>query len=306
MDNLANRLKGSLWGLFVGDALGAPYEFMDRSTYQASPRYQPGGTHGLKAGQWTDDTSMALCIIESLNQKENLDFDDVMSKWLDWNYDGYLSSTGVCFDIGFTTQYALREYKKTKQLFQGLSDDQYSGNGGIMRLSPVAVWSHQSNPRKMEQDCLAVSNLTHPSSKCQACAILMTNLLRIFYFRDHSNSKHQIIKNYLRWTKDATVKEILNHILSSDYEIKSSGYVVHTLETALWALLNSDNFQAGLMIVMNMGGDVDTVGAVYGQLAGAYYGMSGIDSYYLDNLWDKETLEEMVNTLVKNSRVRKV
>jgi len=301
-NKLDDRLKGSLWGLFVGDALGAPYEFIDRGTYTASETYLAGGTHGLDEGQWTDDSSMALCITESINEKGQVDLQDIMSKWADWYYDGYLSSTGVCFDIGFTTRYAIKTWKNSQELFQGLNDNKYSGNGGIMRFSPIPVWNHKKSLVEAVKAGVEVSNLTHPSQYCQSGATLMATLLHAFYHRDSKVDKQQILKNISQSSDDKMIKTMIDHVFQNGYDkIYSSGFVIQSLEAALWALVNSDNFKSGLMIVMNMGGDVDTVGAIYGQLAGAYYGMSGIDSYYLANLFDREKLEKMVNTLVDKS-----
>ena len=139
---LQNKFKGCLYGSIIGDALGAPYEFKERGSYKAGIRYGTGGNFGLRKGEWTDDTSMSLCTINSIMEKGTVDYDDLMNKWYKWYKDGYMSSRDVCYDIGMTTSRSLMLYNQTKEMFSGLSHSKFSGNGGIMRFAPIAVYCY--------------------------------------------------------------------------------------------------------------------------------------------------------------------
>lgn len=297
-NTLQNKFKGCLYGSIVGDALGAPYEFKNRGSYQASIKYGTGGSFNLRKGEWTDDTSMSLCTIASITEKGKVDYEDLMEKWYKWYKDGYMSSRDVCYDIGMTTSRSLMLYKHTKELFSGPSHSRFSGNGGIMRFGPVAVYCY--NKSKTQQLKLGedYSSLTHPSRICKYSARLLMKLLQAI-FNNPKLSKIQIVKMVYNDDLTNEMKEIIVGALSKkEEEISASGFVVNSLEAAIFAFLNSKSFIDGLHMIINMGEDTDTVGAIYGQIAGAYYGINGIDNYYIDNLYKKDMIRSMIDGFV--------
>jgi ADP-ribosyl-[dinitrogen reductase] hydrolase len=154
MANINDKLNGCLWGAIVGDALGAPYEFKERGSYNPTKKYNQGGNFNLAPGEWTDDTSMSLCAMASLTQNKKFDEHDLMTKWHDWYSKGYMSSRDICFDIGSTTAKSLSLYQRTQSLEYGFSHERFSGNGGIMRFAPIAVFiSHdqESDSKKIKK-----------------------------------------------------------------------------------------------------------------------------------------------------------
>jgi ADP-ribosyl-[dinitrogen reductase] hydrolase len=311
--NLNDRLKGCLWGSFVGDALGAPYEFKKRGTFRTSDKYISGGKFNLKPGEWTDDTSMSLCAMASIiDHKGQLNYHDMMIKWLKWYKTGYMSSKNMCFDIGQTTCRSLMLYESTKTLFGGPSHERFSGNGGIMRYAPIAIYCRHFSLLNAIKCGKEYSNLTHPSNKCQQCAGLLMYFL-YQCFNVPNITKEELVKPILFADSNTKIyqyspdqifseqtKKIVHNAIHKKYDdIKSSGYVVYSMEVALFAFFHSTNFIDGLLMVINMGGDTDTIGAIYGQIAGAYYGYSSINRYYIEHLHNQQMLSSLIENFLK-------
>jgi ADP-ribosylglycohydrolase len=236
------------------------------------------GPFCLKPGQWTDDTSMALCLAYSLLNKNTFDAYDQMCLYLKWWREGLFSSTGNCFDIGNTVATALQRFEDTQEPFAGSTDHRAAGNGSLMRLAPVVLF-YASNPSEAIQRAGQSSKTTHGNIEAvDACRYFSAVLLGALY----GVKKEELLSNLYSprseyWDFHPLCESISN-IAKGSYknksrgEIESTGYVVHTLEAALWAFYNSDTFESGLIRATNLAGDADTIGAVYGQLAGAYYG----------------------------------
>jgi ADP-ribosylglycohydrolase len=297
------RFKGSLLGLAVGDALGTTLEFRSPGSFTPVEDIVGGGPFSLSAGEWTDDTSMALCLAESLIEKRGFDPADQMERYVRWYREGHLSSNGRCFDIGNTIRSALHRFEQTKDPFSGSTDPQSAGNGSIMRLAPVPLCFCR-NPQLAIEKAADSSRTTHGAkSAIDACRYLA--MLIVGILRDHEKSEilselYTPIPGY--WSENPLSHEIEEIALGSykyrnPPEIKGSGYVVESLEAALWAFSRSESFKEGCLLAVNLGNDADTTGAVYGQLAGAYYGYSGIPEYWLATIACSDLIMSMAEKL---------
>lgn len=295
-ESRSDRARGALVGLGVGDALGAPLEFTRRDEKPPVTQMQGGGPFGLPAGYWTDDTSMALCLGESL-LASGFDLDDQLSRYLQWMEHGHLSSTGTCFDIGIQTRHALGAYRQTGQTLS-TGDPNSSGNGTIMRLAPVpiAYWKDVAEAAEKSKE---QSFTTHASPEAaEACFVLGAMMATAI----QGATKNEIL-DVGEQLGPGLRSEALRRVFAGSYKVKSrdqissSGYVVSTLEAALWAFFKTETFEDALVLAVNLGDDSDTVGAVCGELAGAHYGERGIPETWLTPLHDREMIEEMADSL---------
>ena len=293
-EKLKKRFLGCLIGLAVGDAYGTTYEFKNRSKMPSAEALPDelvgGGPFNMNPGEWTDDTSMALCLAESIIEK-SWDTDDQMKKYIKWWQDGYNSVKGECFDIGGATRNALSCYNMTGEF---VKDSQAAGNGVLMRLAPVPMCCFDG------QDSVFVlansafqSSMTHPSSQSIECSMLMGAIINKIFLGERDkmkilnfntlldeNSKQMYKELYEKYNchengRIEQMKEVL-YKDSPESLISGDGYCVYTLEAALWAFVSTDSYKEGLKKVVALGDDTDTTGAVYGQIAGAYYGIDGI------------------------------
>jgi ADP-ribosyl-[dinitrogen reductase] hydrolase len=283
--------RGSLLGLAVGDAVGTAVEFTAPGSFPPVTEMTGGGPFGLRAGEWTDDTSMALCLAESLVERGDFDPRDQMERYLRWWREGHLASNGRCFDIGTTVSAALRRFEQTGQPFAGATHPDAAANGSIMRLAPVPL----AYARDVEQaiDYSAESSRTthaaaRPVDACRYLGALIASSV-------HGAAKDRLLDDaFWRWGElDPQIEEIArgSYKRKQPPAIRGSGFVVHTLEAALWALWSTDDFRGGCLAVVNLGEDADTTGAVYGQLAGAIYGVDGIPAEWQERLALPETIE---------------
>lgn len=289
MVNLRQRYLGSFVGAAVMDAFCAPFEFTPRGASGLVHDMTGGGVHRLLPGFWTDDTSMALCLAYSILQSRQFDPEDQMIRYLRWMDEGYLSSTGECFDVGIQTREALDLFRTTGKVYAGSSDDAKSGNGSIMRLSPIPL-AYFRHPDEAVLRAVMSSRTTHGSIQCvEACRYLCFLVIealrgvdkRIFLDADRYRSQRQ---------GTVELPQPLERIINGSYAdlsadaVRTSGWVMHTLEAALWAFYHTDSFEQGALLIPPLGDDTDTVGAVYGQLAGAYYGFEAIPDRWLSAL----------------------
>lgn len=294
---MINRIKGALVGLACGDAVGTTLEFETRGSFEPITDMIGGGPFKLEVGQWTDDTSMALCLAHSLISQNKFDPIDQMNKYCDWYQRGYMSSNGECFDIGITVSSALRNFLETKEPFSGPVDEYSSGNGSIMRLSPVSIFYHNNY-----EDCIKFagesSRTTHGSAECiDSCKLLSSLLYNAFRATD----KTSIFKNstYLPYCKN--IISIANmDFLNLDYsQLTGSGYVVESLESALWCFINGNTFEECILLAANIGNDADTTAAICGQLAGAYYGFCNIPTKWRTSISMAAEIEELAVELYR-------
>lgn len=298
-----DRYLGCLLGLAAGDALGTTLEFRSRGTFQPIDDMVGGGPFGLEPGQWTDDTSMALCSAESLLACEGFEPVDQLERFVRWWKDGHWSSTGRCFDIGNTVRAALSRFRETGEPYPGPTGEHRAGNGSLMRLAPVPMY-FAGEPREAMRVSALASRTTHGAPQAvDACRYFGGLLVGALQGR----SKDELLSPRFspeqgRFDRDALhprVDEIAagSFLEKEAEEIQATGYVVHTLEAALWAFAGAPTFREGALAAVNLGGDADTTGAVYGQIAGAFYGASGIPERWLETLSRRDEIEAMARRL---------
>ena len=294
MDILQDRLIGSLVGLAVGDAVGTTVEFKYRGSFPEHTDMIGGGPFRLKPGYWTDDTSMALCLAESLIFDTSLDSDDLLTKFCKWYKEGYNSPTGKCFDIGNTTVTALEKYMHTGSIKNNI-EGFYAGNGSIMRLAPVAILHHK-DPVASARTAAIQSETTHATRFAITSCELLSDILTTCY---NASNKLDILDIEVQKHWPIEVSSILTENVKdkTEAQIRSSGYVIHTLEAAVWCFLNTDNFRDAIVKAVNLGDDADTVGAVTGQIAGAYYGESGIPQEWKETLYEYDRIRNIATKL---------
>jgi len=290
-----NRFRGCLLGLAVGDAVGTTVEFKSRGSFPPVTDMVGGGVFGLKAGQWTDDTSMALCLGTSLVSKNGFDPADQMDRYRDWYQNGYLSSTGNCFDIGNTVRNALERYKQTGDPFSGATDPYSAGNGSLMRLAPIPLF-YFPDLEKSIKFAGESSRTTHGALEClEACQLFAEMLFRAL----SGLSKEEILLNPTVKISAPKLGEIArgNYSQKTIQQIRGTGYVVNSLEAALWCFYQTSTFEAAILQAANLGEDADTTAAICGQIAGAYYGESGIPAKWLENLFMRTEIVDLTDKL---------
>lgn len=281
-----DRALGSLLGLAVGDAIGTTLEFRGRDTYPQLTDLVGGGPFDLAPGQWTDDTSMALCLAESLIAHGKVEPRDLMTRFVNWYRHGVNSATGTCFDIGEATRKALHRFERNGDPLAGATDEASSGNGSIMRLAPVAIVWHRDK-ETARAAAQAQSRTTHGSpTALAACDLLAAVLVDAIA----TGAKDQALRQpTVGGPPDIAAIAAGAWVGKSRDAIRSSGYAAHTLEAALWAVLSSAGFRDAVLLAANLGDDADTVAAVTGQIAGALWGLSGIPEAWLARLaWRRE------------------
>jgi ADP-ribosyl-[dinitrogen reductase] hydrolase len=301
--NKRERYRGCLLGLATADAVGTTLEFRKPGTFTPITDMVGGGPFHLQPGQWTDDTSMALCLAESLVSRRGFDPADQMARYLRWYRHGHLSSTGQCFDIGNTVRTALHRFEQDNQPYAGQTDPFTAGNGSIMRLAPVPMF-YGNDPAQAITQSANSSRITHGAATavdaCRYLGALIYGALNGSAKSDLLASRYSPVIGY--WTSHPLAAEIDEVATGSFKErqpptIRGSGYVVKSLEAALWAFYRSNTFRDGCLLAANLGDDADTTAAVYGQLAGAYYGEKGIPVEWLTKLALHNTVQLLAEQL---------
>ena len=296
-----DRYRGCLLGLAIGDAVGTSVEFKPRGTFKPVTDMDGGGPFNLKPGEWTDDTSMALCLADSLIEKGGFSAKDQLERYVRWYDNGYMSSNGRCFDIGNTTRKALERFKKDKSLYADLNDEHALGNGSIMRLAPVPLFFYPSEKEIMISSAES-SATTHAHVVCEdACALLGLIICRVL---DGKSKDVALFGNIDHKPHGVLVSDDILHIAKGSYrnkldsKIKGSGYVVESLEAALWCFWKTNSFKEAILKAVNLGDDADTTAAVCGQVAGAFYGESGMPKEWLDKLVMRGEIGIMAEKLI--------
>jgi ADP-ribosyl-[dinitrogen reductase] hydrolase len=296
------RFRGCLLGLAAGDAVGTTVEFRHRGTFEPLRDMVGGGRFRLEPGQWTDDTSMALCLATSLVERDEFDARDQMDRYCRWADEGYLSSTGRCFDIGTTVASALLKYKRGGNPYAGSADPNTAGNGCIMRLAPVAM-RFFPDLDAVETFAAESSRTTHAAKECiDACRLFAKVICRALLGRP----KEDVL---LADAGSFFTSESISAIARGSYRTKSeevirgSGYVVESLEAALWTFARTESFEDAILLAANLGGDADTTAAACGQLAGAYYGERGIPPHWLDRLTLRSAIADLADQLGRKAEV---
>ena len=303
--DLLNRYRGALLGLAAGDALGTTLEFSPPGTFAPITDMVGGGPFNLASGQWTDDTSMALCLAESLIESNEFDAVDQLSRYVRWKRHGHHSSTGRCFDIGGTVLSALARFERHSEPWSGSTDEDAAGNGSIMRLAPVPLF-FANDPEVAIAHAGDSSRTTHGAREAVDACRYMAGLI-IGALQDRS--KKDVLAPLFTpvaglWDREPLAPKI-HDIAAGSFlrreppDIRGAGYVVDSLEAALWAFAKSTSFEHGALLAVNLGDDADTTGAVYGQIAGAFYGADAIPERWRSKLARVETLEGFAMRLMK-------
>lgn len=303
-----DRFLGALTGLACGDAVGTTVEFKSPGSFIPVRDMVGGGVFQLKAGAWTDDTSMALCLAESLIERRALDPVDQLSRYLRWYRDGYLSSTGVCFDIGNTVRAALHNFERTGNAFAGSTSPQTAGNGSLMRLAPVAMFFCNA-PREALPAAADSSRTTHGAAEAvDACRYFTALLIGALRGEDRETLLAPLYTPEPGLWDEAPLSPKIEAVARGSFKLKQppdirgTGYVVASLEAALWAFYHGDSFESGCLAATNLGEDADTTAAIFGQIAGAYYGNQDIPERWRRKLVMGERIEQYARSLYALSR----
>jgi len=299
------RYRGSLLGLAAADAVGTTVEFRAPGMFTPMTDMVGGGPFRLRPGEWTDDTSMALCLAESLVEQNDFDLADQMQRYLRWWRQGYMSSNGRCFDIGNTVASALARFERTGEPLAGSTDPGAAGNGSLMRLAPAPLFFARRPEEAIEMSAES-SRTTHAAAAavdaCRYLGALIVGTVAGTSKDDLLAPRYSPAPGY--WERQPLVAEI-DEIAAGSFkrrqppEIKGSGYVVKSLEAALWAFHHSESFRDGCLLAVNLGDDADTTGAVFGQLAGAYYGELGIPAPWRERLALRQLIEDLAERLFR-------
>jgi len=301
--NMNDQYRGALIGLAVGDALGTTLEFRSPRSFKPIDDMKGGGQLHMKPGQWTDDTSLALCLAESLVERKCFDPVDQLARYVRWYRDGHLSSTGECFDIGTTTASALRRFEATQEPFCGSTDPHAAGNGSIMRLAPVPLFFASAPTEAIERSGES-SRTTHGAQVCVDACRYMGGLI---VGTVNGASKDEILSDMYcpvpgYWTNHPLCQEIAD-IAHGSFKhkeppaIRGTGHVVKSLEAAIWAFRKTRSFQEGALLAVNLGDDADTTGAVYGQIAGTFYGYDAIPEQWRHMITSADLIVSLADRL---------
>ena len=268
----ANRMKGMLWGLVVGDCLGSPIQFSGKDSHPWITEMVPCPVFRLPPGYWTDDSSMAMCVMDSFVRKGGYDLADIGGTFVRWLKEGYLSSKdGQAFDVGGATWSSCDRIARGS-LVNGTEDSQ--GNGSIMRFAPSYLIARMlGRPEIMHE----VSDLTHASKRVREVVDRFAAVLD-----EHLDNR--------RTTERSAYK--------TREEVNNSGWAVSTLEAALWAFNTTETFEEGMVAAVNLGGDSDSIGAVYGQVAGAFYGFDAIPERWVKAVKTWRKVDEQIERFI--------
>lgn len=294
--NSPERFRGCLLGLAAGDAIGTTVEFQQRGSFSPMTDLVGGGPFDLKPGQWTDDTSMALCLATSLIEMGGFDAADQMRRYYDWYEHGYLSSTGTCFDIGNTVSQALQQYKLSGNPFSGSTHPRSAGNGCLMRLAPVPMFYAPDHDRVLHFSGES-SRTTHGAVECVDASRLFGEML--FHALAGSSKTEILFSSDPEMVSSPSIQAIAKGAYRDKPidEVRGTGYVVESLEAALWCFWTTETYEQAILAAANLGDDADTTAAICGQLAGAYYGESGIPAHWLEQLTLRDEMTELADRL---------
>ena len=305
-----SRLKGCMLGLAIGDAMGAPVEFMKRGTFEPITGYRSGGKFRLNAGEWTDDTAMALCLAQSLIDSNGFDPIDQLDKYLEWIDSGYMSCTGKMVGLGKTCWRSLVRYRRTGQAYTDIKHEKFSGNGSLMRLSPICIYYVDDLDQAVHHAALS-SKTTHGSPIAVDCCRYFAYVILNFVNGIDKDTlfSDRFISDTYKYFSDEPLHRELNSIIRCEYiskgedEIQSTGYAIHSLEAALWSFYHTSTLEDAILKSVNLGDDADTVGVITGQLAGAYYGMDGILEEWINGLSHLDLIETVSKGLFSHEDV---
>lgn len=307
-ESILDRKRGCLVGLAVGDALGAAVEFKPPGSFVPVTDYRDGGPHRLAPGEWTDDTSMALALADSMGQA-GWNLNDQATRYLSWMKTGKYSVNGTCFDVGIATRSALVRFEASHDAqSSGDPSPRASGNGSIMRLAPVPIHYAKYFPDRIDElaeHAEQSSITTHASAMClSACrymALVLAGLMHGLEREVVLDAKWEALEKLKALTPLAPeIAEVADGSFKRKVppEIVGSGFVVKSLEASLWAFHQADNFHDAVLAAVNLGDDSDTTGAICGQFAGACWGESAIPEAWRSGLARRDMIEKALASII--------
>lgn len=307
---ILKKVYDGIIGLAIGDAMGVPFEFKSRQEIAKNPVVTMSGygTHNQPIGTWSDDTSLTLALMDSIAEKGQIVYTDIMDRFSNWLMYNDYTATGEVFDVGNSTSRAIMNYGRGMDPLEcgGVSEYE-NGNGSLMRILPIAYYLQKRSDLTMEYQMEIVHNISglthrHPISLIgcgiyiNIASIVLENKLSLYEAVEYAikttigfyeNRAWKDVNAYIR------LKDLSSFVKLTESEIRSSGYIVHTLEAALWCLLNTNTYAECVLKAVNLGEDTDTVGAVAGGLAGIYYGTDQMPKEWLTALAKKQYIEEL-------------
>lgn len=297
-----DRAIGALVGLACGDAVGTTLGFKRPGTFAPIDDMVGGGPFLLKPGEWTDDTSMALCLAESLLDRGDHDPADQMRRYVLWSREGYLSSNGRCFDIGNTVSAQLRRFERTGEPIDLVPDEEQAANGSLMRLAPVPIRWHHDVARAAErsgESSRPTRPATRPVDTCRVLGAMVAALI------DGQPADAVLAPGFWRW---GPLHDEVRAVAEGSWraktaaEVRGSGYCVDALEAAVWAVAGARDFRDAVLRAANLGDDADTTAAIAGQLAGARWGLAGIPAGWREKLVMRHRIEALAAGLYEAAR----
>ncbi len=316
MDINVGSRNNNIWisgimGVIVGDALGCPVQFRPREEVQAGPvtTMTGHGTYDMPVGTWTDDSSMTLALLDSIQDKGVIDLEDIMDRYVRWIRNGEYTPFGEAFDVGHGTMAAIARYMKGRDHKScGGTTERDNGNGSLMRILPACLYAYEKKVEDKEAISMIhqVAGLTHNHIRGQiACglyyfcakSVLDEEGSLVERLQKGLDDGFRFYEEFLQDTSELSHYDRLRDMkrLSEVPEsgIKSSGYVVDTIEAAIWSLITTDSFEECELAAVNLGDDSDTVGAIAGGLAGLFYGYKAIPEEWLEVIQKREWIEKL-------------
>jgi ADP-ribosyl-[dinitrogen reductase] hydrolase len=288
-----DKAKGALLGLAIGDAVGTTLEFLPRDAKHVDDMVG-GGPFNLKPGEWTDDTSMALCLAETYLAHDRFDYADYLDRLCRWYKKGENSVNGVCFDIGNATRKALEGWSRLRLDWIGNTEPNTAGNESIIRLAPTAIFRRHMLSSTW-REAQTQSRTTHRALEAVSCCELLGAQLHLAL---NGADRIEVCQPMVRPLQArATIINAGEYKEKTRDQIRSSGYAIDTLEAALWAVWNTDNFKDAVLLATNLADDADSVAAVAGQLAGAIYGVSGMPDEWVKKVAWSEHIQNLAMQL---------
>lgn len=311
---MRNIWLDGMMGVVVGDALGCPVQFMRREEIANRPEgkvtgMEAGGVYEMPQGTWTDDSSMALAALDSIRELGVIDLEDIMTGFVDWYEDGEYTPFGESFDMGNTCSTAIEKYECNRDVKTcGGTTVHSNGNGSLMRIMPACLYAYEKGLPDDEavKTVHEVSGLTHNHLRSKiACGLyyfcvkeildgegglnerLQTGLDKGFAFYDRD------VMNLVEVSYYGRLRNLNGFAKVPESEIKSTGYVVDSMEAAIWSLITTASLKEGLLTAVNLGDDTDTIGAIAGGLAALYYGYDSIPKEWLSVIQRREWIEEL-------------
>lgn len=318
MTDRNNKWLNGIMGVVIGDALGLPVQFKWREELEENPLTDMigYGTFNMPEGSWSDDSSLTLATLDSIKECNGIDLEDIMERFADWLIDGRYTPFGYAYDQGVTCVKAITDYVRNQNVETcGVMGEYANGNGALMRIMPVCLWAYEKEKdgtwttEKAVGQIHKVAGLTHNHLRSHiACGIYYFMMRSILDYKDELHTLQELlqkgmdmaaefyrsdISNLTQWTYYQRMADMEEFKEIPVEQIKSSGYVIDSIEAAVWCLLHTDNIEECLLKAANLGYDTDTVAAIAGGLAGLYYGYEEIPEGWMKKIQKREWVEEV-------------